>query len=364
MSDQNNKHKIGRRPFMIRSLAALGSLPLLSMQSKEAEAKLFSKSFEFGVMGDMPYTVKQEPEYARVLEDINSKKLSFVTHVGDMMSDPRPYDRNPSSARKPCTDENYAYVLGTFQSVKHPLVLTPGDNDWADVTKFKNDKMDPVERLGKVRSMFYPKGKSLGQKAMPVSSQADDPKYSKFVENLSWNINGVQFATLHVIGSDDNVSDEAEHGPRLAANVAWLKKAFADARAANSPGLVLISHANPGFENRWTSSYRRRYAAGVKGMSVPKDVAGSAYDSFLDALIEEMQNFNKPVLYIHGDTHIFRIGKPLNNPETNRFFENFTRLETFGSPDTNWVRVMVDPTDPELFTIHPEVLPSNSANYS
>jgi predicted phosphodiesterase len=363
MPDQNNKTKIGRRPFMIRSLAALGSLPLLSLQSKETEAKLFSKRFEFGVMGDMPYTVKQEAEYARLLEDMNGQKLSFVTHVGDMMSDPRPYDRNPASARKPCTDENYAYVLDTFRSVKHPLVMTPGDNDWADVTKFKNDKMDPIERLNKVRSMFYPKGQSLGQKPMAVNSQAENPSYSRFVENQSWNINGVQFATLHVIGSDDNASDKEEHGERLAANVAWLKKAFADARAANSPGLVLISHANPGFENRWTSSYRRRYAAGVKGMSAPKEVAGSAYDPFLDALIEEMQNYSKPVLYIHGDTHIFRVGKPLNNPKSKRFFENFTRLETFGSPDTNWVKVAVDPEDPELFTIHPEIVPSNSANY-
>jgi hypothetical protein len=28
-------------------------------------------------------------------------------------------------------------------------------------------------------------------------------------------------------------------------------------------------------------------------------------------LAEEMENFKKPVLFIHGDTHLFRINKPL-----------------------------------------------------
>ena len=80
-----------------------------------------------------------------------------------------------------------------------------------------------------------------------------------------------------------------------------------------------------------------------------------------DALIAEMQAYARPVLYVHGDTHIFRTGRPLLNPKTQRFFENLTRLETFGWPDSAWVRVVVNPTNRELFEIHPEYAPSNSA---
>ena len=43
----------------------------------------------------------------------------------------------------------------------------------------------------------------------------------------------------------------------------------------------------------------------------------------------------------------------------NRFVDHFTRLEVFGDPDFHWVRVMVDPADPGLFTIRPEIIPEN-----
>ena len=126
----------GRRPFIARTLGLLSALPLVSAcsaarrgQAPTAEAG----GFEFGIVGDIPYTRAQEAEYARVIEHMNARELAFVAHIGDMMFDPRPYERNPSLARMPGTDDNYAYVLGTFQSFRHPLILTPGDNDWSDV---------------------------------------------------------------------------------------------------------------------------------------------------------------------------------------------------------------------------------------
>jgi hypothetical protein len=102
----------------------------------------------------------------------------------------------------------------------------------------------------------------------------------------------------------------------------------------------------------------------VRGAEAPREARPTPYDPFLDALIEQMQGYPKPVLYVHGDTHIFRIGKPLMNPKTERFFENLTRLETFGWPDSGWVRVAVNPANPQLFEIHPETLRSNSPNHT
>jgi hypothetical protein len=43
-------------------------------------------------------------------------------------------------------------------------------------------------------------------------------------------------------------------------------------------------------------------------------------------------------------------------------FENFTRIETFGWPDTHWVRVTVDPANPQLFRFKAEIVPENVAN--
>jgi hypothetical protein len=358
-----------RRPFIVRTLGLLSSLPLLSAcaGARRGEARAAPAGgggFDFGVVGDIPYTRAQEAEYARVMSHMNARELAFVAHIGDMMFDPRPYERDPSLARMPGSDENYAFVLGTFQSCRHPLVLTPGDNDWSDVVQYKKVKMDPLERLQKLRAMFYPKGRSLGQRTMALESQAQDPAFAKYVENQTWAIQGVRFATLHIVGSDDNAKTSMdEHKERQAANVAWLKKAFAAAKAQGSAGIVLITHANPEFENRWTRSYASRYARSVRGADAPKAPPAAPYDGFLDALIAEIQGYSKPVLYVHGDTHIFRIGKPLLNPKTQRFFENLTRIETFGWPDSAWVRVRVNPGNPHLFEIHPELVPGNSANH-
>jgi len=73
-------------------------------------------------------------------------------------------------------------------------------------------------------------------------------------------------------------------------------------------------------------------------------------------------SYDKPVAYLHGDTHIFRIDKPLYSLKTKRVFENFTRVETFGWPDSHWVRVTVDPADPQLFRFNAEIVPGNLVN--
>ena len=329
-----------------------------------AASQAVAQKFQFAAIGDTGYSKKSEQEFSRMVAAMNKEDLAFVVHVGDFEADPRPYERSPNTISMPCTDESFKKVLAQFQESSHPFILTPGDNDWTDVVQFKKTKMDPLERLQKLRSMFYPAGRSLGQNPMPVASQSRDPGYGKFVENLTWTVQGLRFATLHIVGSNDNSRTSAEeYKERQAANIAWLKKTFAAAKAQGSPGLVLITHANPEFENRWTRSYASRYARSVRGAEAPKAAAATPYDAFLDALIAEMQNYTRPVLYVHGDTHIYRTGKPLLNPKTQRFFENLTRLETFGWPDSAWVRVVVNPSNRELFEIHPEYAAGNSANF-
>jgi hypothetical protein len=325
-------------------------------------------SFAFGILGDMPYTRKQEAEYARVLDHINARDLAFVAHVGDMVSDPRPYERNPKAARQPATDENYAYVLDTFNSCKHPLILTLGDNDWADVVEFTKIKVDPLERLAKARSMFYADPRrSLGMRTIALESQADDSEHKSYVENRMWSVGGVMFATLHIMGSDDNSKRTpdlvAEYRTRKAANMAWLRKAFARAKTDNSIGLVLIAHANPGFENFWPASYLGRYFRMFHGTKPPSPVPESAYDDYVRILGEELESYGKPTMLFHGDTHLFRIDKPLFSAKTKRPFENFTRAETFGWPDSHWLRVDVDPANPELFTCTPQIVPGNRLHH-
>ena len=325
-----------------------------------------NQKFQFAAIGDTSYSKVAEQELERLMAALNKETLAFVVHVGDFEADPTPYQRNPDKVTMPCTDENFQKVLTTFQKSANPFILTPGDNDWSDCVKLKARKFDPMERLTKVRAMFFPKGRSLGQKTIAVDSQAKEADFKPYRENLMWSLNGVTFATLHIVGSNNNkgVTPEmdVEHTERTKANIAWIKKAFADAKAKNSVGLVLFTQANPGFETQWTSSLLRRYFLRFPQVKAPEKRAPSGYDEILDALAEEMETYKKPTLFVHGDTHMFHVSKPLLSNKTKRFFENFTRVETFGDPDTHWVRITVDPSKPELFTIEPEIVPENKAN--
>ena len=109
--------------------------------------------FAFGIIGDTPYTKVQEREYQNVLKVLNATELAFVVHVGDFQFDARPYNQNPAIASMPCVEESYRAIYDSFQSVRHPFVLTPGDNDWTDCWPLQAVKVDPLQLLSGIRAV-------------------------------------------------------------------------------------------------------------------------------------------------------------------------------------------------------------------
>ena len=348
-------------PGWRRAVAAAVMLMAIASSASAQEG-----AFDFALVGDMPYTKVQEIEYQRVLAALNAAEVAFVAHIGDFQFDATPYNRNPAVASMPCVDENYKAIYDSFQNIRHPFILTPGDNDWSDCWPLEARKVDPLELLSKIRTMFFPEGRSLGQKPIAVRNQSADPNFSKFRENLRWSMGGVTFATVHIVGENDNFGRtpemDAEHLERKAANVAWLKQSFAEAKAAGSRGVVILTQANPGFETFWPASAKTRYLLRFIPRGQPAPSRPLAFDDYVQTLSEELETYDRPVAFLHGDTHIFRVDKPLYSKKTNRLFENFTRVETFGWPDSHWVRVSVDPADPQLFRFKAEIVPGNVVN--
>jgi hypothetical protein len=56
--------------------------------------------------------------------------------------------------------------------------------------------------------------------------------------------------------------------------------------------------------------------------------------------------------------------KPLLSSKSEQVIENFTRVETFGTPDIHWVRVIVEPNDANVFTFRPEIVKKNLLNHA
>ena len=108
----------------------------------------------------------------------------------------------------------------------------------------------------------------------------------------------------------------------------------------------------------------RAVPSATRRRSPKTDGQPDGFQSFLLALRDQVVAFRKPVAYVHGDSHYFRIDKPFLNAQGQRL-ENFTRVETFGdhqengTNDENWLRVIVDPSSREVFAYQPEIVPAN-----
>ena len=97
---------------------------------------------------------------------------------------------------------------------------------------------------------------------------------------------------------------------------------------------------------------------------VETDGLPDGFHDFLVALRDQVVAFQRPVAFVHGDSHYFRIDKPFLNAAGQRL-ENFTRVETFGdnqqngTNDVNWLKVFVDANSREVFSYQTQIVPGN-----
>ena len=357
--------------WKVRSLTGLKSALIFSYimlflsgcAPLQGEREIQGARFEFALIGDVPYDGRQERQFPNVMKEINAAaELAFVVHDGDFQWDGAGWNEK-AGGMPPCSDATLENRLQLAQSSRHPFIFTPGDNDWTDCHRSKPRAYDPLERLAKLRQMFFPGDHSLGQRTLRLTRQSEDSRYSQFRENVRWSHGDVLFITLHIVGSNDNFGRtpemDAEHAQRNVANMAWMKQGFELAKRTGSRAIMIITQANPRFENTWTAVQQQRYMLGGLDIKSPAKRKATGYDEFLEALEEEVLAFGKPVVFVHGDTHTFRIDKPLVGSISRRIVENFTRVETFGFPDTHWVRAIVDPRDPNVFSFRPEIVKEN-----
>jgi hypothetical protein len=322
--------------------------------------------FQFALLGDVPYDARHEREFANVMKDINTRDLAFVIHNGDFWWDGVAWTEK-AGGFPPCSDETFENRFGLAQSSRHPFIFVPGDNEWVDCHRAKPRTYDPLERLAKLRLMFFRGDRSLGQRTMQLTRQSEDARYAKFRENVRWIYGDALFVTLHVTGSNNNLGRspemDAEYSERNAANLAWMRQAFEVAARSGLKAMMIIAQANPRFENSWPEYAQQRYMLAGLGIKSPETRRKTGFDEFLAALERETVAFGKPVVYVHGDTHIFRVDKPLYGSTSRRFIENFTRVETIGYPDTHWVRGIVDTQDPNVFSFRQEIVKENLVNH-
>ncbi|MBI1243367.1 MAG: hypothetical protein GC202_00030 [Alphaproteobacteria bacterium] len=309
-----------------------------------------AQTFTFGLWGDMPYEKAGDaPKMKALLESIGASDIEFSIYDGDI--------KDGSSK---CTDDVFANALKMFGSVRQPVVYVPGDNEWTDCHRLNNGGYDNLERLAYLRKTMFTDDSRLANAGLRIERQGRPGE--KFVENVRFMHKGIVFVGLNIPGSNNNrilgekdcsnksartpaqcEADNAEYLERDAANVEWMRKSFEMASAAKAHGIVLVLQADPGFDLPETED-----------LDESKDPQVSGYRNFMDRLASETAGYSGQVLFVHGDTHFFKVDKPLYSPT--KLLPNFTRLQTFGSPSIHWVRVEVRPDLEEVFVVHPVIV--------
>ncbi|MGZ5032874.1 MAG: metallophosphoesterase [Usitatibacter sp.] len=313
---------------MARPLCALAIACLLAACASRPPGP---GAFSFGVMGDTPYSDAEEDKYLAMMRQLDREPLDFIVHIGDFKA----------GGNSACTDALFDKRKAQFDASAHPFIYTPGDNDWTDCRHKSNGAMDPIERLARLRQVFFSGRQSLGRRRIDTAAQdqclAPPPEgcgCAAHPENREWTRSGVRFVTLDIPGSNNNVgfdgrSDE-EARCRNEANRRWLERAVRAGEADDTRALVVAIQANP-----WVAR---------------KPV----YRDFLRQVEESARRLRKPVLLVHGDTHTYRADAPFVD-SFGQPLANLKRLETYGSPFVGWVKVTVDPANPDLFSFEPKL---------
>jgi hypothetical protein len=282
--------------------------------------------WRFGLIGDVPYSRAERAELPKMLSAIADSHVDFIAHIGDFKHGA---DR--------CDDAVFEDRRQLFDDSRVPFVFIPGDNEWSDCTRLNNGGYVALERLDKLRQLFWHDGQSLGRRKLALERQP-----GSYVEHARWRLGPVLFVSFNLPGGNNNwgltQQPSAEFLARNPHVLAWLRENFALARREKLRGIVLMFQANPGFIH---------HAQGFPH---------SGYRDFLVTLREETLNFPGQVVAVHGDTHISRIDKPLRDARGKRI-DNFTRVETFGYPIMGWTRGVIDSEAPALFRFETHAWP-------
>jgi len=245
----------------------------------------------FTAMGDVPYTPQGFIDLAEQIEkhDGNSTS-SFIMHLGDI-----------KTSADSCNERRYQEVANVLQKSSIPLFIIPGDNEY-------NDCDDPIEAFAFWKKYFLHFHKKW---AFPHAIEYDKER----VENFSWVQEDVLFIAINLVGG--RVYDSLEWNDRLRQDADWVEQSV-NRHESGVKALVLFGHA-----------------------FITDDTMGK-FTLFTDRFRQIAKAFNKPVLYLQGDGHVYIHDRPW--PEA-----NILRVQVDAGPRLMEVTVDTKQQDPFIF---------------
>lgn len=230
------------------------------------------ETVSFYVLGDGPYGTKGRNMFPDQLQRLESRP-EFLVHLGDV------HER-----QKDCNLDFYDSTANDLlEHVNVPTFVLPGDADWYEC----NDKSAAWNKWTERFLKFH----EHWPHALDVRHQESRQ------ENFAFTQKGVLFVGLHVLYA--TVDDWDSWNEQVHDDTVWLRDQLGTYAYSDDVGaIVLLCHAY---------AHSRRYK------------------EFYEELLSQAEALDKPILYLHGDTHNFLMDRRFPSPNILRVVLDTTR---------------------------------------
>jgi hypothetical protein len=216
------------------------SLVLAALASSAAHAAPpKSRGFQFGVIGHALQASQDEAALKRAIAEAAQANPAFIVATGI------------KAGSEPCSDRLYAQRRALLDESAQPMIVSLAGSDWSGCLNSAG-RSNAIERLNRLRELFYGDGESLGARRIPLTRLSSTAKFRSYAENAHWEYGKVLFATVNLPANNNHYRPEAgrnsEYEDRLVANRAWLHRLFTLATRQKMQGLVLFSDGDVGLQ--------------------------------------------------------------------------------------------------------------------
>jgi hypothetical protein len=217
------------------------------------------ETHRFGVIGHS-FSGGGEAQLKRAIKDTSEKSLAFVVVTGIKGADEN------------CSDKLYQKRRELIDDARRPMIVEPAGSDWTECRNSAG-RSNAIERLNRLRELFYAEPSSLGAKPIALTRQSMSPRFRSYAENAHWEVGKVLYATINLPANNNHYLPAAgrnsEYEDRMVANRFWLNRLFAIAKRDKVDALVLFSEGDlkPFSEPTGLTALLRRTPAGHDGFA-------------------------------------------------------------------------------------------------
>ncbi|MEO8407575.1 MAG: hypothetical protein ABI476_04020 [Oxalobacteraceae bacterium] len=282
-----------------------------------AVAAAQSESFDFGVIAHAAQFDAGENSLQQAINSSNEDNLAFVVANGI------------KSDTESCSDTTYSRSRKIFGRSENALIVSLAASDWVNC-KTKNGKSIAIERLNRVRELFFADDVSFGDTSIPLIRQSSSAKFRSYAENARWEYGDILFATINFPADNNHYLPDAgrnsEFEDRAIANREWLERIFIHAAQRKNRAIVLFCDGNP--------------------LIVPDAAKLAKLKGRRDGFVEMRRQltalakkFPGKVLLLHGQAQ--------TKPETIQWQANIGSM----GANTGWAKIRVQPRSRTLFRL-------------